>query len=148
MLQLGYDKYVVQGGKAGRSVRRSSAGPCPPLLVSCPVPLFKGDWGGIIARCIGIQHPEHCIGLHANFCVATPPPPKSPRALYTTARYLATFLLARLVLSKKDADKCAHNTHVIRNETAYQSIQGASAGRRPGRGRPERGPAARSCGRL
>lgn len=95
MLQLGYDKYVVQGG----------------------------DWGGIIARCIGIQHPEHCIGLHANFCVATPPPPKSPRALYTTARYLATFLLARLVLSKKDADKCAHNTHVIRNETAYQSIQ-------------------------
>ena len=83
-----------------------------------------GDWGGIIARCLGIQHPEHCIGLHANFCVATPPPLKSPRALYTTVRYGATIALARLFLSKADAEKCTRNISVLRNETAYQLIQG------------------------
>lgn len=46
MLQLGYDRYVTQGG----------------------------DWGFIITRRMGIQYPSHVIASHLNFVRVTKPP--------------------------------------------------------------------------
>ncbi|KPM40527.1 hypothetical protein AK830_g6052 [Neonectria ditissima] len=46
MLNLGYDKYVTQGG----------------------------DWGFIITRLIGSQYPESCLASHLNFVRVTTPP--------------------------------------------------------------------------
>lgn len=45
MLALGYTTYIAQGG----------------------------DWGSMISRLIGINHPESCVAIHVNFLVATPP---------------------------------------------------------------------------
>ncbi|KUI68478.1 Putative epoxide hydrolase [Cytospora mali] len=46
MLQLGYDKYVTQGG----------------------------DWGYAITRSMGIQHPGHVLASHLNLVLAFKPP--------------------------------------------------------------------------
>lgn len=46
MLQLGYDKYVTQGG----------------------------DWGYIITRMMGIQYPRHVLASHINFVRVSQPP--------------------------------------------------------------------------
>ncbi|KAK7699389.1 hypothetical protein SLS64_011685 [Diaporthe eres] len=46
MLQLGYDKYVTQGG----------------------------DWGFIITRRMGIQYPSHVLASHLNFVRVSKPP--------------------------------------------------------------------------
>jgi epoxide hydrolase len=45
MARLGYNQYGAQGG----------------------------DWGSIISRIIGAVDPAHCIGIHLNMVVATPP---------------------------------------------------------------------------
>lgn len=47
MLSLGYSTYIAQGG----------------------------DWGSLISRLMGVNHPESCVGIHVNFLVATPPSP-------------------------------------------------------------------------
>jgi len=47
MIQLGYDRYLAQGG----------------------------DWGSIIARILGSIHQENCKAVHLNFCPAVPPFP-------------------------------------------------------------------------
>ncbi|KAH7250795.1 hypothetical protein MRS44_000063 [Fusarium solani] len=46
MLNLGYDKYVTQGG----------------------------DWGYAVTRLIGVQYPESCVASHVNFVRAFGPP--------------------------------------------------------------------------
>ncbi len=46
MPRLGYSRYVAQGG----------------------------DWGAMVTTCIGIQDPEHCIGIHLNMPIAPPDP--------------------------------------------------------------------------
>ena len=46
MARLGYQRYGAQGG----------------------------DWGGFIVRQLGLQDPQHLIGVHSNMCVAGPPP--------------------------------------------------------------------------
>ncbi|KAJ0115707.1 epoxide hydrolase [Diaporthe amygdali] len=53
MLQLGYDKYVTQGG----------------------------DWGFIITRRMGIQYPEHVVASHLNFVRVIKPPELSQTPL-------------------------------------------------------------------
>ena len=45
MLTLGYDKYIAQGG----------------------------DWGSMVVRILGIDYPDHCVGVHVNMIVAAPP---------------------------------------------------------------------------
>ena len=44
MLRLGYDRYLAQGG----------------------------DWGAAITASIGVQDPEHCMGLHTNMPIVAP----------------------------------------------------------------------------
>jgi pimeloyl-ACP methyl ester carboxylesterase len=46
MAKLGYSKYVAQGG----------------------------DWGSMVTTAVGIQDPDHCLGIHLNMPVATPDP--------------------------------------------------------------------------
>jgi pimeloyl-ACP methyl ester carboxylesterase len=46
MQRLGYDRYVAQGG----------------------------DWGAMVTTCIGMQDPEHCLGIHLNMPIAPPTP--------------------------------------------------------------------------
>ena len=46
MAKLGYDKYFAQGG----------------------------DWGSMITTALGIQDPEHCMGIHLNMPIAGPDP--------------------------------------------------------------------------
>ncbi len=46
MPRLGYEKYVAQGG----------------------------DWGSMVTTLIGIQDPEHCLGIHVNMPIAVPDP--------------------------------------------------------------------------
>ena len=46
MQQLGYDRYVAQGG----------------------------DWGSLVTTWIGIRDPEHCRGIHLNMPIAPPDP--------------------------------------------------------------------------
>jgi pimeloyl-ACP methyl ester carboxylesterase len=50
MARLGYDRYGAQGG----------------------------DWGSRISRYLAINHAEHVVGLHLNFCQAGPPPGSAP----------------------------------------------------------------------
>lgn len=51
MRQLGYDRYLVQGG----------------------------DWGMPISLRLGLADPEHVAGIHLNMCVTVPPP--DPQAM-------------------------------------------------------------------
>ncbi len=44
MLRLGYERYLAQGG----------------------------DWGAAITASIGVQDPEHCMGLHTNMPIVAP----------------------------------------------------------------------------
>ncbi len=46
MAKLGYSRYVAQGG----------------------------DWGSMVTTAVGIQDPDHCLGIHLNMPVATPDP--------------------------------------------------------------------------
>jgi pimeloyl-ACP methyl ester carboxylesterase len=46
MARLGYERYVAQGG----------------------------DWGSMVTSAIGIEDPEHCLGIHLNMPVAFPDP--------------------------------------------------------------------------
>jgi pimeloyl-ACP methyl ester carboxylesterase len=46
MRDLGYGRYVAQGG----------------------------DWGSMVTTCIGIQDPEHCAGIHLNMPIVPPDP--------------------------------------------------------------------------
>lgn len=46
MQRLGYTRYAAQGG----------------------------DWGAMVTTCIGIQNPEHCLGIHLNMPIAPPDP--------------------------------------------------------------------------
>jgi pimeloyl-ACP methyl ester carboxylesterase len=46
MPRLGYARYAAQGG----------------------------DWGAMVTTCIGIQDPEHCLGIHLNMPIAPPDP--------------------------------------------------------------------------
>ncbi|MBL4584829.1 MAG: epoxide hydrolase [Pseudomonadales bacterium] len=46
MAKLGYDKYFAQGG----------------------------DWGSMITTALGMQDPEHCMGIHLNMPIAAPDP--------------------------------------------------------------------------
>jgi pimeloyl-ACP methyl ester carboxylesterase len=46
MARLGYERYAAQGG----------------------------DWGAMVTTAIGIQDPEHCLGIHLNMPVAVPDP--------------------------------------------------------------------------
>jgi pimeloyl-ACP methyl ester carboxylesterase len=46
MARLGYTRYAAQGG----------------------------DWGAVVATCIGMQDPEHCLGIHLNMPIALPDP--------------------------------------------------------------------------
>ncbi len=46
MGRLGYDRFLAQGG----------------------------DWGSMITTCIGIQNPDHCMGIHLNMPLALPDP--------------------------------------------------------------------------
>ena len=48
--ELGYERYVVQGG----------------------------DWGGIIAAQLGADHPDQVAGIHVNFAVVPPPDERRP----------------------------------------------------------------------
>ncbi|KAF2466570.1 epoxide hydrolase 1 [Lindgomyces ingoldianus] len=65
MLQLGYEKYVTQGG----------------------------DWGFLITRALGILYPSHVLASHLNFILTSPPSPLSTPLLvlqYLTGRYTAS----------------------------------------------------------
>ena len=44
MQDLGYGRYVAQGG----------------------------DWGSMVTTCIGVQDPDHCLGIHLNMAIAPP----------------------------------------------------------------------------
>jgi pimeloyl-ACP methyl ester carboxylesterase len=46
MARLGYARYAAQGG----------------------------DWGAVVATCIGAQDPRHCVGIHLNMPLVTPDP--------------------------------------------------------------------------
>ncbi|KAI0892235.1 Alpha/Beta hydrolase protein [Annulohypoxylon nitens] len=65
MIQLGYDKYVTQGG----------------------------DWGFLITRAMGFLYPNHVLASHLNFVLTLPPSPLSTPLLvlqYLTGRYTAS----------------------------------------------------------
>lgn len=112
-----------------RAVSAPCSGSPYPCFLTFASFLAPGDWGGIIARCLGIQHPTHCVGVHLNFCVASPPPRTSLRGIWLTVRYLGTLALAPLLLGKNDGDKVKRAKRTIRNECGYQAIQGEPAGR-------------------
>ena len=42
MTALGYDRFGAQGG----------------------------DWGSAVTPCIGVQHPDRCVGIHLNMVIA------------------------------------------------------------------------------
>jgi pimeloyl-ACP methyl ester carboxylesterase len=46
MARLGYDRYAAQGG----------------------------DWGSMVTTAVGVQDPDHCVGIHLNMPVAVPDP--------------------------------------------------------------------------
>ena len=46
MARLGYDRYAAQGG----------------------------DWGSMVTTAVGVQDPDHCLGIHLNMPVAMPDP--------------------------------------------------------------------------
>ncbi|KAL1748783.1 Alpha/Beta hydrolase protein [Schizophyllum fasciatum] len=62
MQELGYSRYLVQGG----------------------------DWGSLIVRSMSFQHPEACIGIHINTVVASSPSPL--RQPFSFARYVVGLL--------------------------------------------------------
>lgn len=80
MQRLGYERYGLQGG----------------------------DWGAIINRIHAARYPEHVIGLHSNFVLASPPSDPDILALTPAAD-----------LARREARQAFMN-----NETAYQQIQG------------------------
>jgi pimeloyl-ACP methyl ester carboxylesterase len=51
MVQLGYDRYVAQGG----------------------------DWGGLVTRRLGEAHADHCVAIHCNMLFAMPGPDVADR---------------------------------------------------------------------
>jgi microsomal epoxide hydrolase len=78
MQALGYERYGVQGG----------------------------DWGGIIAPALALQHPDAVIGMHVNFGIGGPPPPAG---------------------TEPSAEERAYREHRQRfeaEETGYSRIQG------------------------
>jgi pimeloyl-ACP methyl ester carboxylesterase len=71
MSRLGYERYVAQGG----------------------------DWGAMVTTYIGVQDPEHCLGVHLNMAIAPPTEEsmKDPSELETGA------LAAMAHYSEKDS---------------------------------------------
>ena len=57
MMNLGYKKYVVQGG----------------------------DWGSTVSKWMAELYPEHCIGIHLNLVIAYPPEGEDPMEGVTSA---------------------------------------------------------------
>ncbi|KAF8650389.1 hypothetical protein AX16_005197 [Volvariella volvacea WC 439] len=87
MLKLGYSHYIAQGG----------------------------DWGSMIIRAMGLQHPEACVGVHINMVITLPPSPlKHPLTLlWLILRWFTPEEKKRLGRMKWWQD----------NETGYQAIQ-------------------------
>ncbi|KAF2689547.1 microsomal epoxide hydrolase [Lentithecium fluviatile CBS 122367] len=86
MLQLGYDKYVTQGG----------------------------DWGFLITRAMGILYPSHVLASHLNFVLTLPPSPFSTPLLvlqYLTGR-LTPAEKAGLERTQQFADKGSGYSHI------------------------------------
>jgi microsomal epoxide hydrolase len=81
MARLGYARYGAQGG----------------------------DWGGFIVRQLGLTDPAHLIGLHSNFCLASP-----PQGVSNPNEGVPAEELRRL-----DASRAR-----FANETAYSQLQG------------------------
>ena len=75
MLDLGYDRYVAQGG----------------------------DWGAVIAKTLAITVPEHCVALHVNLVVNRLPVDVSLRSAALAANMLVDLSpLGALTLSERD----------------------------------------------
>ncbi|WIA41290.1 hypothetical protein OEZ86_004893 [Tetradesmus obliquus] len=94
MSQLGYRRYLAQGG----------------------------DWGAIICRALGVYHSGSCAGIHINMCVA-PPKLTNPWHLAQVANaWLAPRL--PLTMSEAELQGVTAMQHFMRDETGYQKIQG------------------------
>lgn len=65
-----------------------------------------GDWGGFIASCLGVFHPDKLIGIHLNMLGLRPDLPPPPEPTEEERRYLAEI------------------AHWLKEETGYQWIQG------------------------
>jgi len=63
MVALGYDRYFAQGG----------------------------DWGSAVTCAIGMNHADHCAGIHVNMVVGVPPPDLMSDLTDSEKLYLARF---------------------------------------------------------
>ncbi|KAK9843307.1 hypothetical protein WJX74_010106 [Apatococcus lobatus] len=95
MVQLGYSKYVAQGG----------------------------DWGAFISFFLGAKHADHCQAIHTNLPYSSPKlwrPVHAAQAANALLPFLNKFPLA---LTRRDLDGLAKTAHFIERETGYQAIQ-------------------------
>lgn len=95
MLALGYSKYVVQGG----------------------------DWGGLISFLLGVQHSEHCRGIHTNFPFALPKLYRPWHVAQLLNFKLPILNKIPLALTEKELKGLGMVNHTWTHETGYQKIQ-------------------------
>eukprot|EP00882_Tetradesmus_deserticola_P002705 GHRQ01002876.1.p1 GENE.GHRQ01002876.1~~GHRQ01002876.1.p1 ORF type:complete len:360 (+),score=146.10 GHRQ01002876.1:93-1082(+) len=94
MSQLGYRRYLAQGG----------------------------DWGAIISRALGLYHPDSCAGIHLNMCLARPCMTNPWHLAQVLNVWLAPSL--PLTISVEEVQGVQAMRHFERDESGYQNIQG------------------------
>ncbi|KAK9856796.1 hypothetical protein WJX84_005225 [Apatococcus fuscideae] len=95
MVQLGYSKYVAQGG----------------------------DWGAFISFFLGSKHAGHCQAIHTNLPYASPKMWKPWHAAQVANSWLPFLNKVPLALTQRELDGIASTAHFIERGTGYQAIQ-------------------------
>lgn len=73
-----------------------------------------GDWGAVITSQLAARHPESCVALHVNMCVAVPSTlPDMLKAIFTIPFW-----------TKAEWDGLKSTYYFHKYESAYQKIQG------------------------
>ncbi|KAL0046501.1 hypothetical protein WJX82_002342 [Trebouxia sp. C0006] len=95
MLELGYTKYVAQGG----------------------------DWGSMLSKALGIFHPDHCKGIHVNMLAASPCLYNPRHLLQAANAYLPYADQFPIFLTAQEISWLKDTKRFMDHESAYQQEQ-------------------------
>lgn len=95
MLELGYTKYVAQGG----------------------------DWGSMLSKALGILHPDHCKGIHVNMLAASPCLYNPRHLLQAANAYLPYADQLPIFLTAEEISWLKDTKRFMDHESAYQQEQ-------------------------
>lgn len=95
MLELGYNKYVAQGG----------------------------DWGGILSKAIGLFHHDYCKGIHVNLALAGPQPYNPMHILQGLNAFVPILDKFPVLLSSDEIQNLKDSKHWNDHESGYNLEQ-------------------------